>query len=101
MPANPAWVPLLVDELPEGAHFQTIAIGREEVWAVHDACARLGGDVRTGLEDTFYLPDGSRAKDNGELISALVCLLLCPLLRCSLLRCSLLRCCCSSCSGEM
>ena len=27
--------------------------------------------LRTGLEDTFYLPDGSRAKGNGDLIEAL------------------------------
>ena len=31
MPANPAWLPLLVDELPDQAHFQVIAIGRQEV----------------------------------------------------------------------
>jgi 3-keto-5-aminohexanoate cleavage enzyme len=72
MPADPRWLPLLVEQIPAGAHFQTIAIGREEVWAVHDACARLGGDVRTGLEDTFYLPDGSKAPHNGALVDALV-----------------------------
>ena len=27
--------------------------------------------LRTGLEDTFYLPDGSRASGNGALITAL------------------------------
>lgn len=27
--------------------------------------------LRTGLEDTFYLPGGERAKGNGELIAAL------------------------------
>ena len=27
--------------------------------------------LRTGLEDTFYLPDGSRASGNGALIEAL------------------------------
>jgi uncharacterized protein (DUF849 family) len=72
MPAKPAWVPLLVEELPPGAHFQTIGVGREEVWAVHRRCAELGGDVRTGLEDTFYLPDGNRAASNGALVEALV-----------------------------
>jgi 3-keto-5-aminohexanoate cleavage enzyme len=72
MPAKPAWVPLLVDELPAGARFQTICIGRQEVWGVHRRCAELGGDVRTGLEDTFYLPDGSRAEHNGALVDALV-----------------------------
>jgi uncharacterized protein (DUF849 family) len=72
MPAKPAWVPLLVDELPEGAEWQTIAIGRQEVWDVHRKTAELGGHMRTGLEDTFYLPDGSKARSNGELIDALV-----------------------------
>jgi uncharacterized protein (DUF849 family) len=32
----------------------------------------LGGNVRTGLEDTFYLPTGETATDNGQLIAALV-----------------------------
>jgi uncharacterized protein (DUF849 family) len=27
--------------------------------------------LRTGLEDTFYLPDGSRAAGNGVLVEAL------------------------------
>jgi uncharacterized protein (DUF849 family) len=27
--------------------------------------------LRSGLEDTFYLPSGERASGNGELISAL------------------------------
>ncbi len=72
MPAKPGWLPLLVAELPENAHFQTIGIGREEVWAVHRRAAELGGDVRTGLEDTFWLPDGTRATSNGPLVEALV-----------------------------
>lgn len=72
MPANPAWLPLLKEEMPKGAHWQVIAIGREEVWPVLRKCAELGGHVRTGLEDTFYLPNGKRAKDNGELIRTLV-----------------------------
>ena len=31
----------------------------------------MGSDLRTGLEDTFYLPDGAKATSNGELIAAL------------------------------
>ena len=71
MPAKASWLPLLVEELPEGAHWQTIVIGRQEVWDVHQATAEQGGHVRTGLEDTFYLPDGGKATSNGELIDAL------------------------------
>jgi len=72
MPARPAWLPLLVDELPEGATWQVIGIGRDEVWPLHRRAAELGGNLRTGLEDTFYLPDGQRAGSNGELVEALV-----------------------------
>jgi uncharacterized protein (DUF849 family) len=69
--AKPGWLPLLVDEMLPGSHWQTIVIGREDVWPVHRRALELGGDVRTGLEDTFYLPNGDRAKSNGELVKAL------------------------------
>ncbi len=72
MPADPRWLPLLLEHLPEGAQWQTIGIGRQEVWALHRRAAELGGHVRTGLEDTFYLPDGSKADNNGTLVEALV-----------------------------
>jgi len=70
MPAKPEWLPLLRAELQDDVHWQVIAIGRQEVWDLHRACAEQGGHVRTGLEDTFYLPDGSRATSNGPLIEA-------------------------------
>ena len=72
MPAKASWLPLLIEELPAGAHWQPIAIGREEVWDVHRSGAELGGHLRTGVEDTFYLPDGSRTSGNGPLIEAMV-----------------------------
>jgi len=72
MAAKASWLPLLIEELPAGAHFQTILIGREEVWPVHRRSAELGGQLRTGLEDTFYLPDGTKTDSNGKLIEALV-----------------------------
>lgn len=72
MPAKPAWLPLLADEMPKGAHWQVIAIGREDVWPLHRRAIELGGNVRTGLEDTFYLPNGDKARSNGPLIEALV-----------------------------
>jgi 3-keto-5-aminohexanoate cleavage enzyme len=73
MPCKPEWIELLVDELAPGTHWQTIAIGREkDVWPTLRRCAELGGNVRTGMEDTFYLPDGAKAKNSGELIEALV-----------------------------
>ena len=72
MPAKPSWLPLLVEELRPGTAWQTIVIGREEVWAVHRRSAELGGHLRTGVEDTFYLPSGEKTTGNGPLIEALV-----------------------------
>lgn len=71
MPNKPQWLPLLLEEMLPGTHWQVIGIGRQEVWALHRRCAELGGDLRTGLEDTFYLPDGTRASSNGQLIEAM------------------------------
>jgi len=74
MPANPELLPILKEELSAESHWQVIATGpgREKIWHLHRRCLELGGDVRTGLEDTFYLPDGNRADSNGQLIEALV-----------------------------
>jgi 3-keto-5-aminohexanoate cleavage enzyme len=72
MPAKAEWLPLLLEEMPAGSHWQVIAIGRSEIWPLHRRCAELGGNLRTGLEDTFYLPGGEKARDNGALIEALV-----------------------------
>jgi uncharacterized protein (DUF849 family) len=72
MPADPGLLPILTGLLPAGATWQVTAIGRANVWPVHRRTAELGGNLRTGLEDTFYLPDGSKARSNGELIEAIV-----------------------------
>jgi len=72
MPARQDLLPILIDEAPEDAHCQSIVIGRSEVWPVHRRMAELGGDVRTGLEDTFYLPNGDKADSNGKLVDTLV-----------------------------
>jgi 3-keto-5-aminohexanoate cleavage enzyme len=74
MPAKASWLPLLLEELPDEAHWQAICIGRAEVWDVHRKTAELGGHLRTGVEDTFYLPNGDKTTGNGPLIEALVSL---------------------------
>lgn len=72
MPAKAAWLPLLVEEMPPDSHYQVIVVGRAEIWDLHRRCVELGGNVRTGLEDTFYLPNGEKAANNGQLVEALV-----------------------------
>jgi uncharacterized protein (DUF849 family) len=71
MPCDAELLALLPRWMPEGAVWQTTLIGRAEIWPVHQKTAELGGMLRTGLEDTFYLPDGSRAAGNGVLIEQL------------------------------
>jgi 3-keto-5-aminohexanoate cleavage enzyme len=70
-PAKPEWVPLLKNEMLPGTHWQVICVGRKEVWDLQRKALEEGGNVRTGLEDTFYLPSGEKARNNGELVEAL------------------------------
>jgi len=70
-PADPDLLPILKRLIIPDAPWQVTAIGRKDIWALHQRCAELGGHLRTGLEDTFYLPDGSRAPSNGDLVAAM------------------------------
>ena len=72
MPSDPALLELLVGYRPPDSLWQVTAIGRQEIWALHRRAAELGGHLRTGVEDTFYLPDGSRCRGNGDLIDSMV-----------------------------
>ncbi|HYA75198.1 MAG TPA: 3-keto-5-aminohexanoate cleavage protein [Roseiarcus sp.] len=71
MPADPELLPILLKLKAPEAVWQVTAIGRAEIWPLHRRAAELGGHLRTGLEDTFYLPDGAKATSNGRLIAAL------------------------------
>ena len=74
MPARLDLLPILVDLLPRGATWQSIVIGREDVWPVHRLTAELGGNLRVGVEDTFYLATGEKVSGNGPLIEAMATL---------------------------
>jgi 3-keto-5-aminohexanoate cleavage enzyme len=59
----------MADNLPEGRHhWGVIGISRVQ-WTLVAAALTLGGSVRVGLEDNFYLPGGEVARSNGELIA--------------------------------
>jgi 3-keto-5-aminohexanoate cleavage enzyme len=49
-------------------HWGVIGIGRGQ-WSLVAAALTLGGSVRVGLEDNFYLPDGEMARSNGDLVA--------------------------------
>jgi 3-keto-5-aminohexanoate cleavage enzyme len=65
-------VALMSEQIPGGAEgpnqWQLIGISREQ-WRLIGAALALGGNVRAGLEDNLYLPNGEMAKSNGELIA--------------------------------
>jgi len=72
MPTDPELLDLLIQYKRPESTWEVTAIGREEIWKVHQRAADRGGWLRTGVEDTFYLPDGTRARGNGDLVEALV-----------------------------
>ncbi len=71
MPADPRLLPLLIEYLNDDVTWQVTAIGRQEIWDLHRKTAELGGNLRTGVEDTFYLPNGDKTTGNGQLIEAM------------------------------
>lgn len=68
VPASARNLAAMADNLPAGRHhWGVIGIGREQ-WMLVAAALTLGGSIRVGLEDNFYLPGGEMARSNGELI---------------------------------
>jgi 3-keto-5-aminohexanoate cleavage enzyme len=65
-------VALMSEQIPGGPEgpnqWQVIGISRDQ-WRLLGAALAMGGNVRAGLEDNFYLPNGEMAKSNGELIA--------------------------------
>jgi 3-keto-5-aminohexanoate cleavage enzyme len=69
VPASARNLAAMADNLPAGKHhWSVIGIGREQ-WMLVAAALTLGGSVRVGVEDNFYLPDGRMVSSNGELIA--------------------------------
>jgi 3-keto-5-aminohexanoate cleavage enzyme len=65
-------VAFMSEQIPGGAegpnNWQVIGISRDQ-WRLVGAGLALGGNVRAGLEDNFYLPNGEMARSNGDLIA--------------------------------
>jgi uncharacterized protein (DUF849 family) len=69
IPATARHLAFQADQAPAGARWKVIGISREQ-WPLAMAALSLGGDVRVGLEDNFYLPNGEMASSNGALVAA-------------------------------
>ena len=65
-------VAFMSEQVPGGAegpnNWQLIGVSRDQ-WKLIGAALTLGGNVRAGLEDNLYLPDGEMAASNGDLIA--------------------------------
>ena len=71
MPATPTALVELVERLPDGAIWQAIAIGRANLPMTAIGLA-MGGNARTGMEDTLMLRRGVPATVKRELVERLV-----------------------------
>jgi 3-keto-5-aminohexanoate cleavage enzyme len=69
---TPRNVTLMSDQIPGGPdgrnQWQVIGISRDQ-WKLLGSALVLGGNVRAGVEDNLYLPNGEMCKSNGELIA--------------------------------
>src|SRR2546421_5125369 len=74
VPASARNLAAMADNMPPAPdggrkhHWGVIGIGRDQ-WMLVAAALTLGGSIRVGLEDNFYLPRGEMARSNGELIA--------------------------------
>lgn len=59
----------IVGKLPVGATWKTIPVSHA-TWRLTATALAIGGNIRVGYEDNFYLPDGKMARSNGELVDA-------------------------------
>src|SRR3982751_2540604 len=69
---NPENLAHMSEQIPGGPdgpnNWGVIGISREQ-WMLVAAALTLGGNIRVGLEDNFYLPSGEMARSNGDLVA--------------------------------
>ncbi|WP_428266089.1 3-keto-5-aminohexanoate cleavage protein [Haliangium sp.] len=69
IPATARHLAFQAANVPTDARWKVIGISREQ-WPLCMSALGLGGDIRVGLEDNFYLPSGDMATSNGALVEA-------------------------------
>jgi len=68
IPANTKNLVHMASSVPNHAHWQVIGIGKVQ-WPLIAVGITMGGGIRVGLEDNFYLKPGVMARSNGELVA--------------------------------
>ena len=69
--ANPANLLRMVDQIPEGSTWQVVTVGKFNLRTTVMAMC-MGGNVRTGLEDTIYYGKGELSVGNAQLVKRMV-----------------------------
>ncbi|WP_373046354.1 3-keto-5-aminohexanoate cleavage protein [Vulgatibacter sp.] len=71
--ASPENLMRMRDSIPSGSHWEVIGISKGQ-WRMIAAALTLGGNIRVGLEDNFYLDAAGKqmARSNGELVEKAV-----------------------------
>jgi len=67
IPATTDSLSFQAKQIPAGSTWEVIGVSLIQ-WRMLAAALSLGGNIRVGLEDNFYLGEGQMAKSNGDLV---------------------------------
>lgn len=71
VPATAKNLAAMADQIPDGCTWEVIGISHVQ-WLMIAAALSLGGNIRVGLEDNFYVAPGIMASSNGDLVEKAV-----------------------------
>lgn len=71
-PPTPDALLYMVKHLPENVNWNLSVMDPATQWRLHALAISTGGHVRVGWEDNPYLPDGSLAQSNADLVENVV-----------------------------
>lgn len=71
IPATARNLAHMADMVPAGSHWEVIGISHVQ-WTLIAAALALGGNIRVGLEDNFYVSPGEMARSNSDLVDKAV-----------------------------
>lgn len=67
IPAEPKYLLTMLDAIPENSNWQIVSVGRSQLPLTTMAVA-MGGNMRTGFEDTVFYAKGALAETNRQLV---------------------------------
>jgi len=71
VPATARNLASMAEQIPDGSTWEVIGISHVQ-WLMIASALSLGGNIRVGLEDNFYLSPGVMAQSNGDLVAKAV-----------------------------